>query len=101
VDISCVNVASMSDGGGGSLSVLSVHIRQGTAGAFGSGTTCMGLGVPVMTYKLKNNTSQNDFFVGAALNTSSGVNSPTSSYIFNTASTGGVPIVVQAVYTTP
>ncbi|MCH2547152.1 MAG: hypothetical protein MK052_06050 [Alphaproteobacteria bacterium] len=99
VDISCSNNATLSDGGGGAVGMLSIQIKEGGSGAAGTGVTCQGLDTPVITgYRIKQNTNQNDFYIGAALNTTSGVSSPNFSYMFNTANSGGSPITVRVEY---
>lgn len=96
VDVSCSASATMTNSTGGALTLSVIELRVETTGAFGTGSTCAGLGTTALTHSLRNQASRNTFYIGARIDGTGGI--PTGNGQFSTGNPGGSSITINVFY---
>ena len=94
VDISCVTIATLSDGTN-TMSITSTEINIASGVAFGSGSSCAGLGISPIAHTISATLANNDVLFGARINGSA---APVASGVYNTSKAGGAPLIIRVIY---
>lgn len=93
VDITCSSTAILSDGTN-TMSITFAEIAMDLGVAFGSGTTCAGIGNSPLTHQMSATLSDNIIYMGAQID---GSTAPTEAGAYNTTNSGGTPFIIQIV----
>ncbi len=97
IDVQCDATAIMSNGAGKVINITAIEVKkESTAGAFGTGTACAGIGSTVLSWNLTSGTDD-QLKVGGQI-TGVGASSPFAGGAYSTASAGGNDIQINIVY---
>lgn len=93
IDITCSSMATLSDDIN-TMPISSTEIVMGSGVAFGSGTSCAGIGNSPLTHQMSSTSSNNIIYMGARID---GSTAPAEAGTYNTINSGGVSLIIQVI----